>query len=61
MENDAQLEQGRFTFNNIHRYLRELSFSVEGVPISFMSVDQVSFRLRLTPAMLNSNYIALAK
>ena len=23
MENDAQLEQGRFTFNDIHRYLRD--------------------------------------
>ena len=35
-----------------------ISFSVQGVPILFMSVDQVSFRLRSTPAMLNSNYIA---
>ena len=25
MENDAQLEQGRFTFNDIHRYLRDPS------------------------------------
>ena len=71
MENDAQLEQGRFTFNHIHRYLHDGCYPSDYTKPDKLHValrkrakflctrgadlDQVSFRLRPTPAMLNSN------
>ena len=41
MENDAQLEQGRFTFNDIHRYLRDGCY-----PDGYTKPDKLSLRKR---------------
>ena len=41
MENDPQLEQGRFTFNDIHRYLREGCY-----PDGYTKADKLALRKR---------------
>ena len=41
MENDAQLEQGRFTFNDIHRYLRDGCY-----PDGYTKPDKLALRKR---------------